>query len=126
MFKKKSISTVSQGASFELKARQFLEKKGFHFIAANQWYRCGEIDLIMKDKDTLVFVEVRQRKCHQFGSALESISLKKQQRLLKAANLWLVQYDLSLDSADCRFDAVVFEGVAQKLVWHPNFMELMG
>lgn len=51
-----------QGARFEYQARLFLESKGLQFVAANQSFSCGELDLIMRDQDTLVFVEVRQRK----------------------------------------------------------------
>ena len=47
-----------QGASFEHQARLFLESKGLKFIAANQNFKCGELDLIMSDKETIVFVEV--------------------------------------------------------------------
>lgn len=49
-----------QGAGFEHQARLFLEAKGLKFIAANQHFKCGELDLIMQDGQTIVFVEVRQ------------------------------------------------------------------
>ncbi|AET15629.1 putative endonuclease [Pasteurella multocida 36950] len=62
-----------QGARFEYQARLFLESKGLQFVAANQSFSCGELDLIMRDQDTLVFVEVRQRKNAVFGSAVESV-----------------------------------------------------
>ena len=55
-----------QGASFEHQARLFLESKGLKFIAANQNFKCGELDLIMSDKGTIVFVEVRQRSNNAF------------------------------------------------------------
>ena len=50
-----------QGAGFEHQARLFLESKGLKFIAANQHFKCGELDLVMQDGQTIVFVEVRQR-----------------------------------------------------------------
>ena len=63
-----------QGASFEHQARLFLESKGLKFIAANQNFKCGELDLIMSDKGTIVFVEVRQRSNHAFGSAIRRLA----------------------------------------------------
>ena len=57
----------------------FLESKGLTFIAANQNFKCGELDLIMNDKETIVFVEVRQRSHSACGSAIESVDWRKQQ-----------------------------------------------
>ncbi|QIW15304.1 YraN family protein [Pasteurellaceae bacterium RH1A] len=111
----------SQGAVFEAKARQFLEAQGLRFVAANQTFKCGELDLIMQAGRTWVFVEVRQRKSARFGSAVESISYAKQQKWLKAANLWLARQQQSLDTADCRFDVVAFDG-DKPPVWIPNFL----
>lgn len=110
-----------QGSEFEQKAKQFLEAQGLRFIAQNQTFKCGELDLVMQQGETLVFVEVRQRKNANFGSALESITYSKQQKWLNAANLWLAQRGQSLETADCRFDAVVFEGTAPPL-WIKNFL----
>ncbi|SUB59704.1 Uncharacterised protein family UPF0102 [Phocoenobacter uteri] len=112
----------SQGDVFEQKARLFLEKNGLKFVAANQFFKCGELDLIMKQGTTFVFVEVRQRKNAKFGSAVESISYSKQQKWLNAANLWLASKGLSLDTADCRFDVVAFEGTNSPL-WIENFLD---
>ncbi|MBR0573595.1 MULTISPECIES: YraN family protein [Pasteurellaceae] len=111
-----------QGAIFEQKARLFLEQKGLLFVAANQTFKCGELDLIMKQNTTFVFVEVRQRKNANFGSAVESITYTKQQKWLNAADLWLAKQGLSLDSADCRFDVIAFEGTNEPL-WIPNFLD---
>lgn len=111
----------SQGAIFEQKARQFLEKHGLTFVAQNQTFKCGELDLVMQHGTTIVFVEVRQRKNAQFGSALESINASKQKKWQNAANAWLAKRQQSLDTADCRFDVVVFEGDAPPL-WIPNFL----
>lgn len=59
-----------QGANYEKQARAFLEKQGLKFIAANQNFKCGELDLVMQQGETIVFVEVRQRKSARFGSAV--------------------------------------------------------
>ncbi|AAP95702.1 hypothetical protein A6046_01550 [[Haemophilus] ducreyi] len=112
----------SQGACFEQKARLFLEQQGLKFIQANQHFKCGELDLVMQQGDTIVFVEVRQRKNNRFGSALESIDYRKQQKWLDAANMWLLtEYNQSLDTANCRFDVVAFEA-EQPPLWIQNFL----
>ena len=110
-----------QGSIYEQKARAYLETQGLKFIAANQTFKCGELDLVMADGDTIVFVEVRQRKSNRFGSAVESIDYRKQQKWLNAANMWLfTKRKQSLDTAKCRFDVVAFEGDNPHL-WLQNF-----
>lgn len=112
----------SQGSIYEQKARAYLEMQGLKFIAANQTFKCGELDLVMADGDTVVFVEVRQRKSNRFGSAVESINYRKQQKWLNAANMWLfTKRNQSLDTAKCRFDVVAFEGDNPPF-WLPNFL----
>lgn len=110
-----------QGADFEQKAKAFLEMQGLSFLAQNQTFKVGELDLVMLDGSTVVFVEVRQRKNTNFGSAVESIDYRKQQKWQKAANLWLAQRNQSLETADCRFDVVAFEGNNPPL-WIKNFL----
>lgn len=112
----------SQGSIYEQKARIYLETQGLKFIAANQTFKCGELDLVMTDGDTIVFVEVRQRKSNRFGSAVESIDYRKQQKWINAANMWLfTKRKQSLDTTKCRFDVVAFEG-DNPLLWLPNFL----
>ena len=118
----KTLTKRLQGANFEQKAREFLERNGLKFVAANQQFKCGELDSIMRQGDTFVFVEVRQRKSNRFGSAVESIDYRKQQKWLDAANMWLfTKHKQSLDTANCRFDVVAFEGNNPPL-WIPNFL----
>ncbi|KYK72593.1 YraN family protein [Aggregatibacter actinomycetemcomitans] len=112
-----------QGARFEHKARLFLESKGMKFLAANQNFKCGELDLIMLEQNTIVFVEVRQRKNDHFGSAVESVDWQKQQCWLNAAALWLAQREQSLEDTDCRFDLVAFGKTEQDIQWIPNFLD---
>ena len=116
-----SLTKRQQGSFYEQKARVFLESQGLRFVAANQAFKGGELDLIMQDGQTVVFVEVRQRKSNRFGSAVESIDYRKQQKWQTAANMWLQARNQSLDTANCRFDVVAFEG-NQTPVWIPNFL----
>lgn len=117
----KHLSKREQGSAYEQKARAFLESQGLRFIAANQYFKGGELDLIMQDGQIIVFVEVRQRKNDRYGSAVESIDYHKQQKWQNAANMWLSKQNQSLDTANCRFDVVAFEG-NDTPVWIPNFL----
>jgi putative endonuclease len=78
-----------KGLSYENKARRFLNRQGLIFIDRNYHCRMGEIDLIMEDADTIVFIEVRYRKSELFGGAMASVTPKKQQRVIKAAQHYL-------------------------------------
>ncbi|MDJ1652010.1 YraN family protein [Raoultella sp. Ech2A] len=98
------------GDAWEARARRWLESQGLRFIAANARERGGEIDLIMRDGAVTVFVEVRYRRSAGYGDAASSVTLKKQQRLLHAARLWLSRHNGSFDTVDCRFDVVAFTG----------------
>lgn len=117
------FSKRQQGARFEQQARLFLERQGLQFIAANQNFKCGELDLIMSDQGTVVFVEVRQRKNDLFGSAIDSVDWRKQQKWLDAAALWLAMQNRSLEDTDCRFDLVAFGRTEDDIQWLPNFLE---
>ena len=104
------LSRKQTGDAWELTARRWLEGKGLRFVAANVRGRGGEIDLIMKDGQTIVFVEVRYRQSSRFGGAAASVTLAKQQKLLQTAHLWLARHNGSFDTVDCRFDVVAFTG----------------
>lgn len=106
------LSRKQTGDAWELKARRWLEGKGLRFVAANVRGRGGEIDLIMKDGQTIVFVEVRYRQSSRFGGAAASVTLAKQQKLLQTAHLWLARHNGSFGTVDCRFDVVAFTGNA--------------
>lgn len=84
-------------------AAEFLIANGLELLFTNFHCRLGEIDLIMLDDDTLVFVEVRYRRSDKFGSAVESVGHRKQTRLLRCAQYFLISHNLS-DKLPCRFD----------------------
>ena len=104
------LTRKQTGDARELQARRWLERKGLRFIAANVRVRGGEIDLIMQDGPTIVFVEVRYRQSSRYGGAAASVTRAKQQKLLLTAQLWLVRHNGSFDTVDCRFDVVAFTG----------------
>ena len=109
MFKKLQ-TTRERGADYEVFARRYLENAGLIFVAANVACRLGEIDLIMRDQHTWVFVEVRYRRNALFGGAAASVTHQKQKRLLQAASFWLAGRNASFDTSSCRFDVLAITG----------------
>ena len=102
-------TTREQGEYTESLACQFLENKGFKLVEKNFNCRMGEIDLIMKDGDSLVFVEVRYRRNNNFGSGAETITANKQAKLIKTASLYLQTHDKH-NKYPARFDVVSITG----------------
>jgi putative endonuclease len=90
-------------------AKQHLLLKGYALLAENYSIRGGEIDLIMQDREVIVFVEVRQRLKETHGTAAESITPHKLQRLQKTALGFLVEH-YKRDDLALRFDAVLILG----------------
>jgi putative endonuclease len=105
----------------EHSAQKVVQREGYQILAKNVRYPCGEIDLIARNQDALVFVEVRFRSRSDFGTAIESVTKAKQQRLIKAANLWLQKNDPS-GRWTCRFDVIGFTGIGQNssMQWIKN------
>lgn len=97
----------SIGAAAEQRAADHLARRGLKLVERNYRCRGGEIDLIMQDGATLVFVEVRARAPSRFGGAAESITRTKQARVILAARHYLARHGLD---APCRFDVVLLDG----------------
>lgn len=92
-------------------AQRHLQKHGLRLLHRNWTCRSGELDLVMLDGDTVVFVEVRYRRHVAWGGALESVDLRKQQKLIKAAQLFLLK-ESRWARHPCRFDVVAIAGTA--------------
>ena len=97
------ISRVAQGTAAEDLALRYLEARGLNLVTRNFRCRTGELDLIMRDGEQLVFVEVRSRRHARYGTPAESVTRTKQQRLLRAAAFYLQRQRLD---PPCRFDVV--------------------
>lgn len=93
-----------RGDLAEQRAAAFLQSHGLQIIERNYRIRGGELDLIARDKDTLVFIEVRLRSRQDFGGAAASITSSKQARLIRAAEHYLLRFT---SLPPCRFDAVL-------------------
>lgn len=107
--------TQRKGQRAENKARHFLETQGLTFIEKNYACRLGEIDLIMRDEDALVFIEVRSRRSTDYGNSFETVGPDKQKRIFRTAQHYLQKRNL-YDQVDCRFDVVGFDNDS-KIAW---------
>lgn len=87
----------------EMVAAQYLRKQRYEIVACNYRSRFGEIDLICQKKGFLVFVEVKTRKSDEFAQAREFVDLRKQQRLIATARIYLAQNETTLQP---RFDVI--------------------
>jgi putative endonuclease len=113
-----SADTRSRGAAVEAAARRYLIDAGLREVASNANYRIGELDLVMIDGATLVFVEVRYRRSARFGGGAGSIDVHKRRKLVRAAMVFLARNRRYANGA-CRFDVVEAQGdpTAPTLNW---------
>lgn len=106
------------GAAAEQAALAYLAQRGLSLVERNFRCRGGEIDLVMRDNGTLVFVEVRRRASSRYGGAAASIDAGKRARLAIAAQTYLQRYRLP---PACRFDVVAIDG--ESVSWIRNAIE---
>jgi putative endonuclease len=103
---------ASPGAQAEELAAEFLQKRGLKVLERNHRCRGGEVDLVCRDGDTVVFVEVRLRSDAEHGGAGASITAGKRRRLIQAARHWLA----GKPECPCRFDAVLLDRPAPEAI----------
>ena len=96
------------GSAAEAAAADFLTRRGLALLQSNYRCRLGEIDLVLRDGPTIVFVEVRLRTNRSFGGAAESIDARKRSRIVAAARHYLA----GKPEMPCRFDVVLLERLA--------------
>jgi len=96
------------GKTSEIIAANFLKKKGYKILAMNYKNKIGEIDIIAKDKNIIVFVEVKARSSKLFGHPFEAINNEKQLKIRRVAELYLITKHLT--ESPCRFDAISILG----------------
>ena len=105
----------ADGARAEAIAADYLARRGLTLVARNYRTRHGEIDLVMRDGDTLVFVEVRMRSRNDYGGAAGSVTAAKQERWIAASLAYLAQLGRE---PPCRFDVVLLDGLdASRVTW---------
>ena len=116
------LNKREKGSFYEKAAGKYLESKGYVILEYN--YRCkvGEIDIVAKDGDYLVFCEVKYRRTNKKGNALEAIAFSKQKILSKCALFYIAERKLSY--LPCRFDAVGIDG--DKITLIKNAFDYIG
>ena len=107
------MNTKEIGNFGEDKACEYLEKQGITVLKRNFHARCGEIDIIAKDGETIVFAEVKTRLSKEYGTPSEFVDFRKQEKIIQTA-----LYFLGNDDTDMRFDVIevmykIAEGVMQ-------------
>ena len=106
---------MNRGAAAEALAASYLATRGLTIVQRNYRCRGGEIDLIARDGEVLVFVEVRLRRNRAFGTAAESITAPKRRRLRLAARHYLARLGRE---PPCRFDAVLLDALeTENIEW---------
>ncbi|ALM52134.1 YraN family protein [Halomonas huangheensis] len=122
MLNPRAIFSRHRGALIERAAGEWLCQRGLAIVERNVQIRGGELDLVMRDGEILVFVEVRHRSDSRFGSPAETITQTKQRRLIKAARFYLHRNGLS---CPCRFDVLAVTGAPPDLEyqWLKNAIE---
>jgi putative endonuclease len=100
----------ARGKVTEAFAEKYLTQHGLIPVDRNIHCRQGEIDLVMRDGDTFVFVEVKYRKNNHFGAALEAVSLAKQNKIRHCVAFFFHKANLNEYNTPCRFDVIALEG----------------
>ncbi len=95
------------GKEAEVAAEQSLRQQGYRILGRNVRFSNGELDLVAKKDDTIVFVEVKARRTAKFGGAPFAVTPQKQQRLIRLAAQYLAQHQLSQSLS--RFDVMLYQ-----------------
>lgn len=115
----KAQTPRARGQQAEDLACKYLKAQGLKIIKRNYYCKGGEIDIIARDKCTLVFVEVRMRKNNCYGGALSSVDAAKQHKLRHSAYCYLNQQHINPAQLAVRFDIIAFEQ-AEQIHWLKN------
>ena len=119
-----TIERQNLGKSGEDLAVRELERRGYAILARRYRTRYGEIDIVAKDGETTVFVEVKARVTDEFGTAAEAVTPWKQRRLAHMASDYVARNDLAFQP--CRFDVVAIDWAGEpgeRITVYPNAFE---
>ena len=106
----KSTNSIQRGRQYEDLALHYLLDQGLVLQARNYRCRWGELDLLMLEQGALVIIEVRYRKNDRYGSAVESVTAKKQARVVAAAKHYIMMHKIN---QPIRFDVLAITGDAR-------------
>ena len=110
------MDSTTRGREAETRAWQYLQERGLRLLQRNYRSRRGEIDLVLQDQDSLVFVEVRYRREARFGSGAESVDRRKQSKLIACAQHYMQAFP-GMARQPCRFDVVSVDGSGDSIEW---------
>ena len=118
-----SLQRQLVGIQGENRAVAELERRGYAVVARRYRTRHGEIDVVARDGETIVFVEVKAKESTEFGSGADAVTARKQRRVISMAVDYLARNRLT--SSPCRFDVVAIDGVGEAAVItvYPNAFE---
>lgn len=97
-------------------ACSFLEKKGYEILIRNFFTRYGEVDIIAKDHETLVFIEVKKRSSQRFGTGAQAVTSKKMDKIRKCASLYIQKN--KLHDQKMRFDVIDIQSGYESKINH--------
>ena len=109
------------GHKAEQLALFYLQQQGLELKHQNFHSRYGEIDLIMLHQNTLCFIEVRARRQSNYGSAVDSVNLRKQHKIIQTAQVYLQNYPM-YENLVARFDVIAFDYLHPS-IWQKNFQQ---
>lgn len=104
------------GQLAEQQALNYLIQQGLTLVTRNYSCRLGEIDLIMRDREYLIFIEVRSRVSGSFGGGAASITYAKRQKIIKTTSHYLLSKKIG-EQQPIRFDVVSIDGASHDLLW---------
>jgi len=103
------------GTEKEVMAIKYLQDKNYFIITSNYRIKQAEVDIIARDKDVIVFIEVKYRKNEDCGHPFEAVDIKKQKRICKAALDYMTKNKISIYNTKIRFDVI---GILGKEIMH--------
>lgn len=109
------LNKRSIGRKYEEEAAKYLKKRGYIIINMNFRCKIGEIDIVARHKEYLVFVEVKYRKTLNQGYPSEAVNYYKQRKITKVAEFYLMTNEVEEDM-DCRFDVVEMSDKEIKII----------
>ena len=110
------MQSNTYGKWSEIIASDYLKKKGYKILETSYKNKVGEIDVIAKDGDYIVFVEVKARLSQKFGHPFDAIDERKQQKIHAVASLYMVKH--CKYGTNCRFDAISILGLENPEITH--------
>lgn len=113
-------ANTERGRAAEQIAAQFLQQQGLLIVGRNVRSRRGEIDIIARDGDYWVFIEVKWRQREDYGGAAAALGPAQCQRIRRSASLYLQQQRLQESRTACRFDVVLVTADRQQCEWLRN------